>query len=94
MSKPSSPVGFDYANAIRALARKMTYEQIAKACGYDSRNSVYRVLNGAIPSHPQGEALFVLYREAFGDKPPMTQEQAAGEYVTQSDLDEGLTPSA
>lgn len=82
MKIPFAPVGFDYAETIRQLNKTLTYEQIAEFCGYESRNAVYKILNGSLPAHPQGEALWVLYVKAFGKKPPATIEQALGHFVT------------
>ncbi len=78
MSDPSIPVGFDYARAVLEIRKRMTYEEIAACLGYEYASSVGNIVNGRIPNHPQGEALFVLYRELFGCKPPMTEAQAAG----------------
>ncbi len=78
MSDPSIPVGFDYAKAVLEIRKRMTYEEIAACLGYEYASSVGNIVNGRIPNHPQGEALFVLYLELFGRKPPMTAEQASG----------------
>lgn len=78
MSQPTIPVGFDYARAMLEIRKLMTYEEIAACLGYENAQSVGNIINGRIPNHPQGEALFVLYRELFGCKPPMTEAQAKG----------------
>ena len=69
-------VGFDYAAALRELHEVMTLAQIAEVCGYESKGSVLNVLNGGIPSHPQGEAIYVLYVETFNRKPPLRSAPA------------------
>ena len=63
-------VGFDYAQAVRELNRRFSYEQIADALGYASRVSVINIVNGAIPAHDKGEALYIFYVETFDRKPP------------------------
>ena len=63
-------VGFDYAQAIRELNQVFTYEMIAKEIGYGSKDSINQVLNGRIPSHVHGEALWAFYSDTFGRKPP------------------------
>ena len=78
MSDPKIPVGFDYALAMAEIRTKLSFGKISDYLGYESRTSIYRVLDGAIPPHPQGEAIWALYRELFGDKPPVTKEQARG----------------
>lgn len=82
--QPSIPVGFDYQRAVLELRNRYTYERMAEFCGFSDKVAVFRVASGlSIPSHPQGEALFVLYVETFHDKPPMTQAQFAGaEFVS------------
>lgn len=69
--------GFDYAQAIREINRRLSYDEIAGFCGYDSRSSVGRILTGQVPSHPQGEAIYILYVELFGKKPPLRVADAA-----------------
>ena len=64
-------VGFDYARALTEISEQMTYDQIAEYCGYENRASIFRVMNGAIPPHPQGEAIWSLYCVLFGRKPPL-----------------------
>ena len=85
MKIPFAPVGFDYAETIRQLNKRLTYEQIAEFCGYESRNAIYKILRGSQPAHPQGEALWVLYMAHFKKKPPATPEQVAGHFVTGRD---------
>ena len=80
MNPPYPPSGFDYAQTVRELHGVMTLDQIAEYCGYETHVAVIKLLQGAVPSHPQGQALWVLYRAKFGHKPPMTEEQAAGRY--------------
>ena len=71
-------VGYDYPQAIRKLNQRMTYEQIARAIGYDNRSSIAQMMNGAIPSHKHGEALWALYRNTFGEKPAQARPIGAG----------------
>lgn len=78
MSDPAVPVGFDYARALLEIKKYRTHEEIAAFVGYESIGSISNILNGRIPNHPQGEAIFTLYREIFGKKPPMTSEQSNG----------------
>lgn len=63
--------GFDYAQAIKDLLKKFTYSEIVDRLGYRSVGSLTAILDGKIPSHMHGEALWVLYRETYGRKPPL-----------------------
>lgn len=69
--------GYNYAQAIREINHAgWSYESIADWIGYESRTTISRILNnGAIPSHPEGEKLFILYFELFHRKPPMNVAQ-------------------
>lgn len=78
MGKPVVPVGFDYSAALKAISTQMSYAVIADYVGYESSSSIERVIAGAIPPHPQGEAIWALFREIFRDKPPTTSEQDVG----------------
>ena len=78
MKPPAVPSGFDYILAINDLLERLTYEEIRQYLGYDSRSAITAILGGAIPSHIAGQALWVLYRDTFGKKPPMTVFQADG----------------
>lgn len=78
MSPPSVPVGFNYSMALLAIRKHRTYEEIAAYLGYDSVGAIGKVIQGSVPSHPVGEAIYVLYRELFGTKPPMSSSQATG----------------
>jgi hypothetical protein len=69
MSEPYVKAGYDYAGAVKRLKTVHTFEKIAGFCGYESVLSVRRVLQGSIPSHPQGEAIYIMYVETFGEKP-------------------------
>ncbi len=80
MDEPAVPVGFDYAKALKEICPFMSYQAIADYIGYASNSSIERVINGATPPHPQGEAIWALYREMFEGKPPVSEHQAAGEY--------------
>lgn len=68
-------VGFDYARAVLQLKRYLTYDDIAQCCGYESARSVLSVLTGAIPSHIRGEAIWALYVEVFGHRPPLRPQK-------------------
>ena len=85
MALPSVPVGFDYAKALLEIRKKRTYEQIAEYCGYETPSAISRVLTGSVPSHPQGEAIWALHCELFGQKPPVSHEQATGQYIAFSE---------
>lgn len=78
MADPAIPVGFDYSRALLEIRKQRTYAQIAEFCGYESAQAIGRVIKGAVPGHKHGEAIFVLYRELFGAKPPMNGDQATG----------------
>lgn len=71
-------VGFDYAAALREMLQRLTYEELAFKIGYGSAGSLGGVLKGMTPSHRHGEAIWALYVEMFGRKPPMTPAQAHG----------------
>ena len=75
---PVVPVGFDYAQAVRLIHKLMPYAKIAEFLGYESPQSIAGIMAGAIPHHPQGEAIWVLYHELYGIKPPLNDGQAAG----------------
>lgn len=77
--RPFVHVGFDYGQTVLAIRKQMTWATIAELCGYKSVNSVKALVNGAEPSHMQGEALWSLYRELFAVKPPMFPEQRAAQ---------------
>lgn len=70
-------VGFDYIKAIRDLLKKMTYEELAFAIGYNSTGSITAVLKGRVPSHVHGEALWALYLASYGCKPPLDIRKSA-----------------
>lgn len=72
-------VGFDYIATVRALLEKMTYMDLAFAIGYESVGSISGLLKGRRPAHPQGEALWALYIETFGRKPPLRLIACIGE---------------
>lgn len=78
MITPAVPVGFNYSLAILQILKVRTYEDVAQYLGYESVGSISGLIDGSMPSHPVGEAIFVLYREIFGKKPPMSGTQAAG----------------
>lgn len=66
-------VGYDYRQAVLEINHGgWSYEQIAFFCGYEDRSSIARVAAGQrIPNHRAGEALYILYVELFGEKPPL-----------------------
>ena len=78
MNKPGVPVGFNYSLAILQILKVRTYDQVAAYLGYESVGSISGLIDGSLPSHPVGEAIFVLYREIYGAKPPMSGPQALG----------------
>lgn len=67
---PLVQAGYDYAMAILELRSRFTYDRIAEFCGYESKGAIANILCGGIPLHPQGEAIYILYFETFGRKPP------------------------
>lgn len=69
-------VGFDYVAALRRIKTRLTYEEIAYATGYESNGGVSRIIDGAVPSHVQGEAIWALYVELFGERPPYSSAVA------------------
>lgn len=69
-----SEVGFDYSRAVLELNRRWSYEQIAGFCGYKSKSPIADIVGGAIPNHPAGERLYILYVETFGSKPPNVRQ--------------------
>lgn len=78
MGTPSIPVGFDYSRALLEIRKHMTYEQIAAFCGYEGPSGVAKIINGGIPSHPQGEAIWSLHCIVLGRKPHVSPFQAHG----------------
>lgn len=75
-------VGFNYVAAALELLRVMTYEELAEGLGYKSKGGVSALLDGAIPSHVQGEALWALYLATFNRKPPMDVRQSGQQAST------------
>lgn len=73
------PAGFDYDNATREIyGRVRSFQRIADLLGFSSANAVINIMrNGAIPSHPEGERIWIMYVDLFGKKPPMTRGQGA-----------------
>ena len=69
-------VGFDYVKAILDLRSQLTYGQIAEAVGYFDGSSISRLLEGSVPSHRHGEAIWALYVQMFGRKPPLVIERS------------------
>ena len=69
-------VGFDYVATIRELLQKLTYGEIVHRVGYSSVGSISAVLKGNTPSHKHGEALWALYVQMYGKKPPLLRKTA------------------
>ena len=82
MKIPMVQAGFNYAAALLKLRARYTYDQIAEYCGYESKGSVSDILAGKTPLHPQGEAIFILYVETFGHKPPANVRNSAPPMTT------------
>lgn len=76
-------VGFDYAQAMKDLLKRLTHMEIAYRIGYQSTGSVTAVVKGVIPSHKHGEALWALYLDVYGKKPPMSEIQSNAQHVVQ-----------
>lgn len=70
MSEPYVQAGYDYPAAILELRNRFTYDEIAQYCGYESSKSIGWILRGKEPKHRSGEALYILFVETFGRKPP------------------------
>lgn len=71
-------VGYDYLGAVLELLTVMSYGELAKAIGYRSKGAISKILQGGLPTHAHGEAIWVTYREKFGTKPPMSTHQQQG----------------
>lgn len=75
MNAPEIPlhkkVGFDYSGALLELRSHFSYEQLAKTLGYKSKGGISKVLAGSPPAHVKGEAIWALYCDTFGKKPPL-----------------------
>ncbi len=81
MSEPFVPVGFNYKAAIQRISAELSYAKIAEYLGYESKASVLNILNGSVPAHPQGEAIWALYKEMFNERPPLTPQQESGTFT-------------
>ncbi len=75
--------GFDYAATVTELLQKFTYREIADRLGYSSVGSITSILDGKVPSHHHGEALWVLYQRIYGKRPPLTIAQRIANSLTQ-----------
>lgn len=64
-------VGYDYIQTLRELRAVMTLAEIADVLSYSHASPVLAILKGTIPNHVRGEALWALYIERFGHKPPL-----------------------
>jgi len=82
-SQRHEKVGFDYAQAMVELLKRFTYREIADHLGYNSVGSITAVLGGKIPSHLHGEALWLLYRDTFGRRPPLSGVQQIANSLTE-----------
>lgn len=93
MTDPAVPVGFDYSAALLRIRGKRTYAEIAEYCGYEDGSAISKIIQGdREPSHKRGEAIWVLYLELFGEKPPRSHAQAAGHYdIAESPIRESTT---
>ena len=76
-------VGFNYVQAMIDLLTKFTYREIAERLGYSSVGSITAVLSGKVPSHLHGEALWLLYRDTFGRRPPLSAVQQIANSLTE-----------
>lgn len=66
-------VGFDYVTATVELLKKMSRMEMSERVGYASAGSIHSLLKGRTPSHIHGEAIWALYIEVFGCKPPLVR---------------------
>ena len=76
-------LGFDYARAMKDLLERFTYREIAERLGYNSVGSITAVLDGKVPSHLHGQALWVMYWTTFGRRPPLTPVQQIANNLTE-----------
>ena len=76
-------LGFDYVQAMVDLLTKFTYREIAERLGYNSVGSITAVLDGKVPSHLHGEALWLLYRATFDRRPPLSSVQQIANSLTE-----------
>lgn len=67
----SELVGFNYSAATLELLKRFTYDELKDLLGYQSKGSISQLLEGVIPAHDKGEALWALYMDTFGHKPPL-----------------------
>lgn len=72
-------VGFDYVKATTELLTKMSRMEMSERIGYASAGSIHSLLKGRTPSHIHGEAIWALYLETFGHKPPLVRFLACGQ---------------
>lgn len=61
--------GFDYGQALRELNKNFSYNDLSCLCDC-TENGLRKILKGTTPSHPTGEAIYILYVETFNKKPP------------------------
>ena len=76
-------LGFDYVQAMKDLLERFTYREIAERLGYNSVGSITAVLDGKVPSHLHGQALWLTYWTTFGRRPPLTPVQQIANNLTE-----------
>ena len=76
-------LGYDYVRAVADLLEKFTYQELATRLGYRSVGSVTSMLDGKVPSHLHGEALWLLYEQTFKRRPPLTDAQRIANSLTE-----------
>lgn len=95
MSQQAQPiheqVGFDYIAALRDLLTILTFKEIAGHVGYRSVGSVTAVLEGKIPSHIHGEAIWALYMEKFKRKPPLFNGAHTNAFQNSAKIDDDVS---
>ena len=69
-------VGFNYSAATLELLRVMTYDDLKDKLGYQSKGSISQLIDGVIPAHDKGEALWAVYVDTFRRKPPISVRQS------------------
>jgi len=75
-------VGFNYSLTVMELLRVYRHRDLAERLGYESPGALQYVLNGSIPSHIQGEAIWALYLDTFQRKPPLQRVARTGNRTT------------
>lgn len=67
----SELVGFNYSATTLELLKRFTYDELKDLLGYQSKGSISQLIECVIPAHDKGEALWALYMDTFGRKPPL-----------------------